>query len=290
MKYLKIKVVLLLFCSLAGCMRAQDKILGSYRIYNIGNSHTWDHRPATGFLEIANSMNLEIFNGWHINCGKNIHQIWNDPEQTCVEVTRFGYFRDAISNNRWDAITLQPFVNGSGKNEAGTIKKFYQFIRATENTETSVFVYCTWPGNTGEELADFDYSGAWMAAYNEKDTLRNLSEGFFSYLEKSVKESDLDIRFVRIGRVMYHFDRKAKAGEIPGFTGAGELYRDKWHLNNVGRYMAGLSMFSTILGIDPNEVSGFEAYPVSEDWPSDRVLTDEQLKVIRELISEVLDI
>jgi len=290
MKYLKIKVVMLLFCSLIGTALAQEKTQESYRIYNIGNSHTWDHRPASGFLEIARSMNLEITNGWHINCGKNIHRIWNYPEQTCVELTRFGYFKDAISNYRWDAITIQPFVNGPGKNEAETIKKFYQFIRGTENTETRVFVYCTWPKNTGEELADFDYSSAWMAAYIDKDTLRSVSEDFFSYLEKSVKDSGINVQFVRVGRVLYHFDRKAKAGEIPGFSGAGELYRDKWHLNNVGRYMAGLTMFSSIMGIDPNDVPDFDAYPVDESWPSDRALTDEQKRLIRELIAEVLKI
>ena len=62
------------------------------------------------------------------------------------------------------------------------------------------------------------------------------------------------------------------------------------HMNNVGRYIAGLSMFSCILGIDPREVPDFQAYPPSENWPSDRVLTDKQKRVIRQVISEVIDL
>jgi hypothetical protein len=89
--------------------------------------------------------------------------------------------------------------------------------------------------------------------------------------------------------VIYHFDQKAKAGEIPGFSGAAQLYRDRYHMNNVGRYIAGLSMFSCILGIDPRDVSDFEAYPPNENWPSDRVLTGIQKKLIRQVIAEVLE-
>jgi len=54
--------------------------------------------------------------------------------------------------------------------------------------------------------------------------------------------------------------------------------------------MAGLTMFSSIMGIDPNDVPDFDAYPVDESWPSDRALTDEQKRLIRELIAEVLKI
>lgn len=280
---------MLLFCTLLVAVKAQEKIPESYRIYNIGNSHTWDHRPSTGFLEIAKSMDMEISNGWHINCGKNIHHIWNNPEQVCVELTRFGYFKDAIAKHEWDAITIQPFVNGLGKNETEAIKKLYTFVRKANNPETQVFVYCSWPKNTGEELTDFDYAKAWLADYNPEDTLRSVSEEFFTYMETSVREFAADVQFVPVGRVIYYFDRKAKAGEIPGFSGAGELYRDRYHMNNVGRYMAGLSMFSSILGIDPRDVPDFEAYPHSENWPSDRVLTDEQKILIREIIAEALE-
>jgi hypothetical protein len=287
---MKTKVVMLLFCTLACALKAQENIPESYRIYNIGNSHTWDHRPSTGFLDIARSMDVEINNGWHINCGKNIHDIWNNPEQTCVELTSYGYFKDAIGRHEWDAITIQPFVNGLGKNEAEAIKKLYTLIRSTKGAETQVFVYCSWPKNTAEELAVFDYSKAWQSAYNEADTLRSVSEDFFTYLEKSVKEFAEDIEFVPVGRVIYQFDRKAKAGEIPGFSGAGQLYRDRYHMNNVGRYLAGLTMFSCVLGVDPRDVPDFEAYPPSENWPSDRVLGDEQKTLIRQVIAEVLEL
>ena len=172
--------------------------------------------------------------------------------------------------------------------EAESIQRFHEFIRSTDNTETDLFIYCTWPKNTGEGLADFDYSEAWLSEYFREDTLRSVSEGFFDYLEKSVNACCEDINFVNVGRVMYQFDQKAKSGRIPGFSGAGALYRDRLHLNNVGRYIAGLTMFSSIFGIDPRGIPDFDAYPTSEDWPSDRELTGELKQAIQELIAEVL--
>ena len=70
--------------------------------------------------------------------------------------------------------------------------------------------------------------------------------------------------------------------------GAGELYRDAWHMNNVGRYIAGLTVFSGIFRIDPASIPGIKAYHLSNQWPSDRELTEEQDERIKGIISEVL--
>jgi hypothetical protein len=281
-------ILVLLSLSLS---RAQERnqTASDLSLYSIGNSHTWDFRPAADFLEIAKSLNREIKNGWHINCGQNLETIWENPGQTCVELGEYGVYRDAIENHQWDAITLQTFTGGTGKAEKEAVEKFMGFIASTLNKDCNVYIYCTWPKNTAAQLGDFDYTEEWLGDFQYNDTLKILSEKYFIYLEDSIENYPDGVKFIPLGKVLYHFDKEAKSGKVPGFSGSGELYRDTWHLNNVGRYIAGLTVFSQIFRIDPAGIPDFEAYFTSDQWPSDRELTSRQKEVIREIISEVLN-
>ena len=175
------------------------------------------------------------------------------------------------------------------KHKKESIEKLLGFIASSINKDCSVFIYCTWPRNTAAQLGDFDYSEEWLSDFQENDTLKILSEKYFTYLENSIENNSDKVKFIPLGKVLYHFDKKAKSGEVPGYSGAGELYRDAWHLNNVGRYIAGLTVFSQIFRIDPVGIPDFESYQMTDRWPSDRELTSKQKVVIRKIISEVLD-
>jgi hypothetical protein len=258
-----------------------------FSLYSIGNSHTWDFRPAEDFREIAEAMDIHLKNGWHINCGKNLQTIWTRPGETCVALTGYGNYQHAIGEHAWDAITLQTFTGGMGKDEKEALEDFLEFISRSINKDCEVFVYCTWPKNTTAQLGAFNYTDAWLSDFHENDTLKVLSKAYFGYLESAFE--NFDVEFIPLGRVLYHFDRQARAGGVPGFSGAGELYRDAWHLNNVGRYVAGLTVFSQIFRIDPFMIPAIDAYHTSDHWPSDRDLTEEQRGVIRGIISEALD-
>ena len=270
---------------------AQDisKSEKDFFLYSIGNSHTWDFRPSSDFLQIAKTLHVDISNGWHINCGQNLKTIWNNPEQTCVDLTEYGAYKDAIENHKWDAITIQTFIGGTGKAEKKAVEEFLSFISQSINKDCDVFIYFTWPQNTAVQLGDFNYSEVWLADFQENDTLKILSEKYFSYLENSIEEYPDRIKFIPVGKVLYHFDKKAKSGKFPGFSGSGELYRDAWHLNNVGRYIAGLTVFSQIFRIDPVGIPDFESYYTSDKWPGDRELTSKQKELIRRIISEALN-
>lgn len=272
-------------------MRAgdEDKSPGEFFLYSIGNSHTWDFRPAADFLEIGKALGIDIKNGWHINCGQNLETIWENPEQTCVDLSRFGTYRKAIRKHKWDAISIQTFRGGSGKAEKKAVEEFLSFIAGSVNKDCNVYIYCTWPKNTAEQLGDFNYTEEWLSDFEENDTLEILSGKYFTYLEDAIKKISGRVTFIPLGRVLYRFDQKAKSGEIPGFSGSGELYRDAWHMNNVGRLIAGLTVFAQIFRIDPAGIPDVGSYQASEQWPSDRELTPEQNDIIRNIISEVLE-
>lgn len=289
MKKLVPAVLLLLLpitISLAG---DKDKPPGEFYLYSIGNSHTWDFRPAADFLEIGKALGIDIKNGWHINCGQNLETIWENPEQTCVDLSRFGAYQKAIRNHTWDAISLQTFRGGIAKAEKEAVEKFLGFITSSINKDCHVYIYCTWPKNTAEQLGDFDYGEEWLSDFEENDTLEILSDKYFTYLENAIENNSDRVKFIPLGRVLYHFDQRAKSGEVPGFSGAGELYRDAWHMNNVGRFIAGLTVFAQIFRIDPAGIPDVESYQVSDRWPSDRELTPEQKDIIRNIISDVLN-
>jgi hypothetical protein len=283
--------VLLLVLLPLSLSRAQDNSIPAkdFFLYSIGNSHTWDFRPSADFLEIAKSLNIEIKNGWHISCGQNLETIWNKPGHTCVDLTGYGTYQEAIEKNKWDAISIQTFVGGTGKAEKKAAKNFLDLIASSINKDCNVYIYCSWPKNTAEQLRDIDYTEEWFGDFRKNDTLKILSEKYFTYLEKSIGNNSDRIKFIPVGKVLYHFDQKAKSGEIPGFSGSGELYRDAWHMNNVGRFIAGLTVFSQIFRIDPVGIPDFESYQTSDQWPSDRELTSEQKEVIKKIISEVLN-
>jgi hypothetical protein len=284
-------LVLILALIAGNACRAQDTSHArcEFSLYSIGNSHTWDFRPAGDFREITEAMDIHLKNGWHINCGKNLQTIWSSPDETCVALTVYGTYQHAIGEHVWDAITLQTFTGGTGKLEKEALEDFLGFISGSINRDAEVFVYCTWPKNTATPLGAFNYTDAWLSDFRENDTLKVLSEAYFGYLEASFENAARHIQWIPLGRVLYHFDRQARSGGVPGFSGAGQLYRDAWHLNNVGRYIAGLTVFSQIFRIDPLDIPVIDAYHTADQWPCDRDLTEEQKTVIRGIISKALD-
>ncbi|EIJ0685582.1 hypothetical protein LH344_004956, partial [Escherichia coli] len=56
--------------------------------------------------------------------------------------------------------------------------------------------------------------------------------------------------FIPIGDYLSEFDSSARNGDIPGFTGAGNLYRDYLHMNNVGKLIISKKYLESIFNID----------------------------------------
>jgi hypothetical protein len=207
-----------------------------------------------------------------------------------VEGSDYGLYGEAIRDQRWDAISLQTFIGGIGSEEAEAIDGMLDIVSQSVNQGCPVYIYCTWPKNTSSRLDEFDYAEAWLSDFRENDTLKVLSEKYFKYLENTMDPDAGQVKFIPLGRVLYRFDQQARSGAIPGFSGAGELYRDAWHMNNVGRLIAGLTVFCQLFQIDPVSIPAIDAYHSSDRWPGDRELTTGQEQLIRGIISEVLNL
>ncbi|MCE5347259.1 MAG: hypothetical protein LLG13_13365 [Bacteroidales bacterium] len=289
-KLVFLKVTWLLVCTIL-CTNTVISQSKDYLMYSIGNSHTADFEPFSGFRRIAIAEGDSINNGWHINCGSPLYSTWLNPERTCVEPNYFGRFLHALSSQPWDIITIQPFVGPKGYQEKTAARDFIDYALSYRNTDSvSFFLYCTWPMNTSDTLTEFDYAQAWLEPYtNENDSVVNSRE-FYNYLVDSVriKFPTAKIGYIPVGEVFYLFNESAQKGLIPGFTSASELYRDRWHLNNVGRYIASLTVYCIAIKKDPLIIKDFSGFAPSSSWPSDRNISSEQKVIFRSIISQVI--
>lgn len=262
-----------------------DLTVRKTRIYSIGNSHTWDFAPASDFRNLATAQGVEIENDWHIYCGHNIADILAAPETTCV-TSRFGHFMNALNSQQWDIITLQPFTGGTGQSEANAIKQMIELIQSSLTTLPQIYIYYTWPWNGQSTLADFDYAEAWQATFNPDARLNSLNGNFIAWLKTELESSDYPISgYIPVGSTLKSFHHAAQKGQITGFNGAGELYRDALHMNNVGRFLAGSTVFATLFGMDKLLPLLHDGYTQSYIPAMDRTLTDEQKGQILALVS-----
>jgi len=85
---------------------AQGQSLNSY---HVGNSLTWDGRVSIGLPTLASDAGLQLTTGYHIRCNGSLDHIAANPDDVCVTPNSFGTYAPAFANNKWDAITIQPF-------------------------------------------------------------------------------------------------------------------------------------------------------------------------------------
>lgn len=229
-----------LFSSPCG-LRGQDLSL-----YQIGNSHTWDSAPSDGLPELFASAGVNLQNGWHIRCGKSLAYIADHPEEVCVDFNEFGNWVTALGDNRWDAVTLQSHNGSPGRDEIDAIQTILAAIPSYRSTR--VLLYINWPRISAHEFRD-----GWNTTYSSTDQPVIQSYQYFVWLHKAMLDADLSnhsIEYIPIGAVLAELDRRFRAGEYPPFTKVDEFYRDDVHLNNAGRYVAGLTILATLFDYD----------------------------------------
>jgi hypothetical protein len=262
-----------------------------YLMYSIGNSHTADFRPMNDFRNILVSEGDSLDNGWHIDCGKSLYFTWLNPEITCVEPNHLGKYLSALSSLPLDIITLQPYIGPQGYQEKTAIKNIINYSLSYRNIDSvSFFLYCTWPQNTSDPLAGFDYAQAWLKPFKNENDSVVISREFCNYLVDGVRKifPKAKIGYIPVGEVLYLFNQSARKGLIPGFTGAGDLYRDAHHLNNVGRYIAALTVYCVSFNKNPLSINDFSGFAPSSTWQSDRIISSEQKTIFRSIISQVI--
>ena len=93
-----------------------------FRLYQIGNSHTFDSLPRDGLPALFESAGVNLINGWHIRCARSLTYIAQHPDSVCVDSNDFGKWIPALTNHFWDAIVLQTHNGSTGLDELSALK------------------------------------------------------------------------------------------------------------------------------------------------------------------------
>ncbi len=268
---------------LLACLGLAATAMAAQQTYRIGNSLTWDSQPKS-IEALAAQRGLKHIEAYHINCGQSLERIWTHPKEICVPAVKpFGTFGKALPNYHWDAVTFQPYPRKDSTLATDTAR-ILDLIKKTrenkDNSDTVFYIYAAWPGQKPGP-----YHEVWMKeSADSDDTKTILSRAYFENLYKRVKaKTDADVRMIPAGQVIYELDKRMRAGKIAGYKNATNLYRDAVHLNNVGRYAAGVTTFATLYGKNP---AGLKCPPGCYGGGKD--FSPELYKAIHDAIWDVL--
>lgn len=222
------------------------------RVYFIGNSVT-DTINYRALAELAKSRGHTQVWGRHMIPGAPLQWIWQHPKDGFQEPP-FGHYPQALGNNAWDVLSLQPFDRHlDGQDGDLTMAKNFIDLALPKSPNLHIYVYARWP-RQGKE--DFDtvwqkkYTGGWDGTNETKDYFERVTLA----LRKAYPK--LTIHMVPVGHVMYELNQRMKAGQVPGYRHIKELFADGIHLNNVGSYLVGCTYFATLYKENPKGLPG----------------------------------
>jgi len=250
MKHLAL--VLALFVSLPAW--AEQDASKATKYFLIGNSLTWDTVPSQ----------LDGDTQWHVDCGKSLPWIFQNPEKPCVKTSTL--WPDALKAKQYDIISIQVHYGSTLTEDAVTISELIQ-----KQPKAEVVIHTGWARHAErvEEWAMDDQSAAAPMKHNL---------AYFDALLDLLRKThpDRTIRRTRAMDMLQQVEKDIEAGKAP-ITDVVELYRDKVHMNVVtGRYLMHNAMRHA-LG-QPRSAVGFEKLEPEMkaylDSVLDRVLED----------------
>lgn len=216
-----------------------------FQSYHIGNSLTIDAQP-TLLPFLGEQAGLNLSSGAHVLCNSTMQDILESPRSTCLQPGQFGYFSQALPNNDWDAVTLQPFT-GDGETtlqiDINSVNLFKQYAELKgKNDDTEYYIYQSWPRRNDWEIWDDSVT-------NDPEQPTVHSESYFDILLNELRvQHGNQFKLVPTASVLNEVRSQITAGRIDGITDVDSLYRDSTHLSDVGRFIANSTLFSTITG------------------------------------------
>jgi hypothetical protein len=233
------------------------------RVFHVGNSVTETIRYELLKL-MANDRSKSYTYGRHVIGGSSLGTIWNNPSGG-YNNSDFGFYPQALPNNTWDAITLQPFnsqmrgsVGGDPRGDLDFTSNFVSLARQhAPNANTQVYIYARWPTRTDapgggylplqyQTLYDRAYTATNDNTYETRDYFRKLA-----YALGSEFRSMPPVKLVPAGDVLYQLDQKMEAGLVPGYSDISQLYNDWIHFDMPGSYVIAETFYATLFNADP---------------------------------------
>lgn len=220
-------------------------------LFQVGNSFTFDSKPAATEVMLERVLGEEVDLGYHVRGNQTLNSLWTNPSGGgTFTVAEYGAHPEAFANHSWDVITLQSFPSIDEPKptlgqELARIQDFVDAADAGPSTNPEILVYGAWAGR-GES--------AWTKWHDTfPDDLEELIVDSASYHELLYDKVEAlypgRVRLVSTGKVIREVRDQLLAGEAPELEIFSHLYLDNVHMSRpLGRFIASSAMQTAILG------------------------------------------
>lgn len=217
------------------------------KIFLIGNSLTWDTLPGLLKGDVQ----------WHVDCGKNLKFIFENPQNPCVKTSTL--WPDALANKQYDVLCVQPHFGTSLDDDVHVISKWLDY-----QPQAKLVIHTGW-----NRSADFERD--YHAATDGKQMIH--APKYFEQLTSSVREKHPQ-RSIRTTAAIQTLDQiwhDIHNSQAP-FKSFEELYRDNIHMTTqAGRYL--MHNLMRIALEQPCSSQGFQLEPAVQDYLDSKLKT-----------------
>jgi hypothetical protein len=223
-------------------------------VYHVGNSVT-DTIQYTKLRAVAAANDVRYEFGRQMIPGAPLEWLRDHPNDGFTEQP-YGYPAQALPNNTWNVLTLQPFDRPASQDIIDAQYFANLLYSRPSNATAKILIYSRWARQRQGETYNFP---AYWAETNTSSNFEN--KLFFEQVLLGLRAAlpGKPIFMAPVGDAMLLFDSEAKAGRVPGFSQVLGLFADGIHLNDVGAYLVGCVFYATIYGEDPAPL-GFAQY------------------------------
>ncbi len=221
----------------------------SARVYHIGNSIT-DTIRYSKLKEMANSSFRNYVFGRHMIPGAPLEWLWEHPQEGFTE-TEFGYPKKALTQFKWDVLTLQPF-DRMLDSDLLSCKRYIDLMEKM-SPNARILIYSRWPRR--ESNGDLDYARLWNRKYTGGWDGTNESRDYFERVYQGVKKSypGRKVEIVPVGDVFLLLDRAMRSSNAT--MSVKDLYVDAIHMGDLGSFAVGLTFYSWIFQVSPTTLN-----------------------------------
>jgi hypothetical protein len=156
---------------------------------------------------------------------------------------RWGAYSDAFKT-KLNFVTLQPFQGATIRQEAQSIVSFIDQLRSNPiNANTRVLIYATSP---------YQSEGPFLQSWNRQgltlDSPFVSSKQTFDLIYNEVRLQHADVQIVPAAHIMAALAERIQntPNSVPGLGAPSDFYRDDIHASNLGRFVEGLSLYSSV--------------------------------------------
>lgn len=184
--------------------------------------------------------------------GASLKWLWEHSTEGFT-TSPYGSYATALANYKWDIVTFQPF-DLSATDDLDYIQRYLGIVSSSSQyTGSSQFprpwIYQRWPRKRDESQGVNDaayWNSQWLRTYNSNEYFyecRNFFETLLGLVRTNVTQFRKAL-LIPVADVMYMFNQRAAAGQIPNYQNSWGLYADGIHLTTTGSYLVALTFYS----------------------------------------------